>query len=58
MAITNRNLKPGTRLIARYKGKEHTTEVIKTKDGLRYRLADGQEFKSPSGAGEALTNTT
>jgi hypothetical protein len=42
----NRNLKGGTKPVGRYTGKNHTAEVVKTKDGLRYRLADGQEFKS------------
>lgn len=54
MSIENRNLKAGTKLVARYKGKEHTAEVVKTEDGLRYRLSDGQEFKSPSSAGSAV----
>ena len=54
MSIENRNLKAGTKLVARYKGKEHTAEVVKTDDGLRYRLKDGREFKSPSSAGSAV----
>src|SRR2546425_7836551 len=54
MSIENRNLKPGTKLAARYKGKEYTAEVVKTADGIRYRLKDGKEFKSPSSAGSAV----
>ena len=54
MAIEDRNLKAGTKLVARYKGQEHTAEVVKTEEGLRYRLADGREFKSPSSAGSAV----
>jgi hypothetical protein len=54
MTIEDRNLKPGTTLVARYKGQEHTAEVVKTEDGIRYRLADGSEFKSPSSAGSAV----
>lgn len=54
MSIANRNLRAGTKLIARYKGKEYTCEVAKTKDGLVYRLKDGKEFKSPSSAGSAV----
>ncbi len=53
-AITDRNLKPGTKLVARYKGKDHRCEVVKTKDGVAYRLKDGKEFKSPSSAGSAV----
>jgi len=54
MAIEDRNLKAGTKLVARYKGKEYTAEVVKTEEGLRYRLEDGREFKSPSSAGSAI----
>jgi hypothetical protein len=55
MAIENRNLEAGTRLVVRHKKQEHTCEVVKTKDGLRYRLADGKEFNSPSSAGREIT---
>jgi len=54
MAIEDRNLAVGTKLVARYKGQDHTAEVVKTEEGLRYRLADGTEFKSPSSAGSAI----
>ena len=55
MAIQDRGLKPGTMLLAKYKGKEHTAEVIAAKDSaVRYRLADGREFASPSAAGKAV----
>ncbi len=54
MSIENRNLKAGTKLVAKYKGKDYSAEVVKTKDGLGYRLADGREFKSPSSAGSAV----
>jgi type IV secretory pathway VirB10-like protein len=53
MPIENRNLEPGTVLVARYKKQERTCEVVQTDDGLRYRLDDGREFKSPSSAGKA-----
>ncbi len=53
--IKDRNLTPGTTLVRRYKGKEHRAKVVAGKDGnLRYRLADGRQFKSPSGAGSAV----
>jgi hypothetical protein len=55
MSIENRDLKPGTKLVARYKGQDHSAEVVKTKDGTRYRLPDGREFKSLSSAGSAVT---
>ncbi len=54
MSIEDRNLAAGTKLVARYKGKEYTAEVVKTEEGLRYRLEDGKEFKSPSSAGSAV----
>lgn len=53
--IEDRNLKAGTALVAHYKDKEYRAKVVAVKDGkLRYRLADGREFKSPSGAGSAV----
>jgi len=54
MAIENRNPAVGTRLVARYKGETHTAEVVSSDQGMRYRLADGREFKSPSAAGSAV----
>jgi len=54
MAIEDRNLAAGTKLVARYKGKEYTAEVVEAEEGLRYRLEDGKEFKSPSSAGSAV----
>jgi hypothetical protein len=53
VAIENRNLEPGTVLVARYKGKEHRCEVVQTDDGLRFRV-DGQDYRSPSSAGKAV----
>jgi len=53
MPLENRNLEPGTVLTARYKKQDRTCEVVQTEDGLRYRLDDGTEHKSPSSAGKA-----
>ena len=48
-------LEPGTRLSARYKGVVHEAEVVTDGTGqTRYRIADGQEFKSPSAAASAV----
>ena len=55
MPIENRNMEPGTRLMARYKKEDRSCEVVETADGLRYRLDDGTEHKSPSSAGKAVT---
>src|SRR5713226_4446691 len=52
MPIENRELAAGTRLVARYKKQDRTCEVVETPDGLRYRLDDGTEHKSPSSAGK------
>jgi hypothetical protein len=55
MPIENRDLAAGTRLVARYKKQEHTATVVEGEQGgLRYRLEDGREFKSPSAAGSAV----
>ena len=55
MALENRNLEAGTRLVARYKKAEYTATVVEGEEGgLRYRLEDGREFKSPSAAGSAV----
>ena len=57
MAIENRNLEPGTKLIAKYKKEEFKAEVVAGEEGkVKYRLADGREFKSPSAAGTAITS--
>jgi len=57
--IENRKLKPGTKLVAKYRGREHRAKVVAGKDGrVRYRLADGREFKTPSAAGSALMGGT
>ena len=56
MAIENRTLEAGTKLIAKYKKEEYRAEVIAGEDGkVKYRLTDGREFKSPSSAGTAIT---
>jgi hypothetical protein len=55
MAIENRDLEVGARLVGRYKKEEHFAEVVAAEDGgVRYRLSDGREFKSLSAAGSAV----
>ncbi len=54
MPIADRNLSPGTALVGHYKGATHRAEVVKSEAGLRYRLEDGREFTSPSGAARAV----
>jgi hypothetical protein len=52
--IEDRNLRPGTKLVATYKKQDFTCEVVKTREGVVYRLADGQEYRSLSSAGSAV----
>ncbi len=57
MPIENRNLEPGTKLVATYKKETYRAEVIAGEEGkMLYRLEDGQEFKSPSAAGTNITS--
>ncbi|MDO8615028.1 MAG: hypothetical protein Q7T33_04760 [Dehalococcoidia bacterium] len=58
MSIENRDLKPGTKLVARYKDQDYSAEVVEIEEGIRYRLEDGREFKSPSSAGSAVMGGT
>ncbi len=58
MSIENRNLEPGTQLIARYRKQEYHALVIAGADGkVRYTLTpdDGKEYRSPSSLGTAVT---
>ena len=55
MPIENRELAPGTRLVARSKKEDRSCEVCETADGIRYRLDDGTEHRSVSSAGKAVT---
>lgn len=55
MTIESRNLKPGTKLVATYKGKQHTAEVVKTADGVRFIVGgDKTEYRTISGAGKSI----
>ena len=56
MPIENRNLTSGMKLVGRYHKQSYTCDVVEGEGGkLRYRLADGREFKSTSAAGMAIT---
>ena len=58
MAIQDRNLTPGTRLVATYKKETYHALVVAGPEGkVLYQLSpyDGQEFKSPSSLGTAVT---
>ena len=57
MTVENRDLELGTKMIAKYKKEEYRAEVVAGEEGeIKYRLADGREFKSPSSAGTAITS--
>jgi hypothetical protein len=58
MAITNRNLPVGTRLVADYKKTRYvcTVEAAEEGEGVIYALEDGKKFKSPSAAASAVMN--
>ena len=55
MALKDRKLEVGTKLVARYKREEHQAEVVAGEgDRTLIRLADGREFTSVSAAGSAV----
>ena len=55
MAIENRNLEAGTRLVATYKKQTYVCTVEKGEEGnTEYVLEDGKRFKSPSAVGSAV----
>ncbi len=55
MPIENRNLEPGSKLVASYKKETYRALMVAGEEGkVLYRLEDGREFKSPSAAGTAI----
>lgn len=59
MPINDRNLPPGTTLVATYRKERSTCAVEAGEDGKTvFRLADGRTFTSPSAAGSAVTGGT
>jgi hypothetical protein len=60
MAITNRDLPVGTRLVADYKKTRYvcTVEQAEEGEGVVFALEDGKKFKSPSAAGSAVMGGT
>jgi len=59
MTIENRNLTPGTQLVARFKKEQHTCTVEQGEDDkLVFVLGDGSRHKSPSAAGSAVMGGT
>jgi len=60
MAVENRNLLAGTRLVANYKKQRYvcTVEAGEKDEGIAFVLEDGRRFKSPSAAGSAVMGGT
>ncbi len=59
MAITNRELVVGTKLVGRYKGQQHGVLVVGDADtGFGYELDHGTIYKSVSAAGSAVMHGT
>ena len=55
MAIENRDLAVGTRLVAKYKGKDYLATVVEDGAGkMHIRLEEGRAYKSLSAAGSAI----
>ena len=55
MVIENRDLAAGTKLVARYRGQQHTVLVIgDAETGLGFELDNGTIYKSPSAAASAV----
>ena len=56
MAIEDRNLEIGTRLVANYKKQTYVCRVESSEEGegVVFVLEDGKRFKSPSAAGSAV----
>ena len=56
MAIEDRNLTVGTRLVANYRKQAHACMVEKAEEGegILFVLEDGRKFKSPSSAASAV----
>ena len=53
MPIENRNLSPGTKLVATYKKQAHTCTVVEQKGKTLFEY-NGKTFTSPSAAGSAV----
>ncbi len=57
MTTTKSAIKAGQTLVGKYKGEEHTCEVVEYEERLYFVLPKGEVFRSPSAAGKAVTGT-
>ncbi len=57
MTTTKSAIKAGLTLVGKYKGEQHTCEVVEHDGRLYFVLPNGEVFKSPSAAGKAVSGT-
>jgi site-specific recombinase XerD len=57
VTTTKSAIEAGLTLVAKYKGEQHTCEVVEQDGRLYFVLADGRLSRSPSAAGKAVTGT-
>ena len=57
MTTTKSAIKAGLTLVGRYKGEQHTCEVVEHEERVYFVLPKGEVFRSPSAAGKAVTGT-
>ena len=57
MSTTKAEIKAGLTLVGKYKGEEHTCEVVEHDERLYFVRPAGEVFTSPSAAGKAVTGT-
>ena len=57
MTTTKAEIKAGQTLAGKYKGMEHTCEVVEHEERLYFVLPKDRVFKSPSAAGKSVTGT-
>ena len=55
MATTKERISAGQTLVAKYKGDQHSCEVVEHEEKLYFVLPGGEVFKSPSAAGHVIT---
>ena len=57
MSTTKAEIKAGLTLVGKYKGEEHTCEVVEHDERRYFVRPDGQFFTSPSSVGKVVTGT-
>ncbi len=57
MATTKEQISAGQTLVAKYKGEQHSCEVVEQQGKRYFVLPGGRVSKSPSAAGTAITGT-